>query len=846
MKHKSKKTISLILALLLVVLQCGVLSVNAASSSEGKTVYFKLPDEWKGRVDANTGETILPAAYVAGGTDGEHVPWVGEHLTLVDEANDIWSYTIPGDQTLINFNTGQQRDWQTVDLAIPGDNMIFLIDNGAGTKTATGHWEPYNTDEPRVAVSTGVFQFVGEVTINLYCYNCDNAYYTVDGGEEIVFENGQAVTIGGDIAPLSATNITLTAVKGDESYSYEYTFTKNNSRTVYAKNSAGWDDVYVHYWGGESTSIWPGVKMKKYADSEDVYYCEIPSKSTNYKFNNGGSEGTDESQQTVNLATQDIVEGVSEVYVINPLIEGESANLGEYVSLDRALSDEPVEGMPILSVDNAAPALGEEFMLNVNLQNVPQLSGYVANIVFDKNVITPVENSTVISSKLGDVITNVKSNGELSIVCSNADAVDYTEKDLLVSIPFKVVASETQQIKVSVKVADMFADEETEVSFPSSNIVAGKITVGVDKSVLEEKIAYINDLDESKFTAVSYQNALTVAKNAQSVLDSLTSTQDVVDAQVALLTQAIDALVETQGDGNYFYFKNTTQWEDVYAYWWGSEEACPAFPGITATKVDGTVNLYSVQLPEDATGLNFNNGKAGTDGGEQTDSITGEKLALGNVFVPDPNDSYEKNGGLRFRGVSEKYVPNTIYFKNVMNWDDVYTYWWGSTASECLPFPGVKPKKLAGTNDIYYVTFPEDATGFNFSNGKAGTDGGEQTSSISTFEPGKILVIDPDSAYEKNGGIRYNAYYDILEKYTTGLDVLIGDVDKDGTVRVTDATLIQKSALSEVELDDVQTFAADVNGDGAINITDATAIQKYIVKLESDSRIATYEKYFAA
>lgn len=954
MKHKSKKTISLILALLLVVLQCGVLSVNAASSSEGKTVYFKLPDEWKGRVDANTGETILPAAYVAGGTDGEHVPWVGEHLTLVDEANDIWSYTIPGDQTLINFNTGQQRDWQTVDLAIPGDNMIFLIDNGAGTKTATGHWEPYNTDEPRVAISTGVFQFVGEVTINLYCYNCDNAYYTVDGGEEIVFENGQAVTIGGDIAPLSATNITLTAVKGDESYSYEYTFTKNNSRTVYAKNSAGWDDVYVHYWGGESTSIWPGVKMKKYADSEDVYYCEIPSKSTNYKFNNGGSEGTDESQQTVNLATQDIVEGVSEVYVINPLIEGESANLGEYVSLDRALSDEPVEGMPILSVDNAAPALGEEFMLNVNLQNVPQLSGYVANIVFDKNVITPVENSTVISSKLGDVITNVKSNGELSIVCSNADAVDYTEKDLLVSIPFKVVASETQQIKVSVKVADMFADEETEVSFPSSNIVAGKITVGVDKSVLEEKIAYINDLDESKFTAVSYQNALTVAKNAQSVLDSLTSTQDVVDAQVALLTQAIDALVETQGDGNYFYFKNTTQWEDVYAYWWGSEEACPAFPGvkatpvagregyfcvelpedatglnfnngkagtdggqqtdsisgdnlkignifvpdpddsyekngglrfrgvsekyvpnifyfrntvnwetvyaywwgseeacpafpgITATKVDGTVNLYSVQLPEDATGLNFNNGKAGTDGGEQTDSITGEKLALGNVFVPDPNDSYEKNGGLRFRGVSEKYVPNTIYFKNVMNWDDVYTYWWGSTASECLPFPGVKPKKLAGTNDIYYVTFPEDATGFNFSNGKAGTDGGEQTSSISTFEPGKILVIDPDSAYEKNGGIRYNAYYDILEKYTTGLDVLIGDVDKDGTVRVTDATLIQKSALSEVELDDVQTFAADVNGDGAINITDATAIQKYIVKLESDSRIATYEKYFAA
>lgn len=185
MKHKSIKAISFILALLLVIPQCGVLSVNAASSSKGKTVYYKLPDEWKGRVDANTGEEILPAAYVAGGTDGQHVPWVGEHMTLVDEANDIWSYTIPG------------------------DGMIFLIDNDAGTKTATGHWEPYNTDEPRVAISTGVFQFVGDVTINLYCYNCDNAYYTVDGGEAVTFENGQSATIGGDTAPLSSTNITL-------------------------------------------------------------------------------------------------------------------------------------------------------------------------------------------------------------------------------------------------------------------------------------------------------------------------------------------------------------------------------------------------------------------------------------------------------------------------------------------------------------------------------------------------------------------------------------------------------------------------------------------------------------
>ncbi len=953
MKHNFKRAISLILATLLIVLQVGMVTTSAASSAEGETVYFKLPEEWKGRVDANTGEAILPAAYVAGGTDGEHVPWVGDRLTLVDAENDIYSYTLPGDQTFIIFNTGQQRDWQTVDLAIPGGDMIFIVDDGAGTKTATGHWEPYNTDEPRVAINTGVFQFVGNKTIELYCFNCNNATYSIDGGDEVPYVNGQSVTIGNDAKPLTDTSITLTAYNGDSAYSYEYTFSKNSSRTVYAKNSAGWKDVYVHYWGGESSSVWPGAKMQPYADSEDVFYCEIPSKSTNFKFNNGKGENASGVEQTQNLATQDLVTGISEVYVINPLIEGDSANTGEYTTIERALSDEPVEGMPIISVEDCAPALGEEFNLNVNLQNVPQLSGYVVNLSFDKNVIAPVENSSVISSTLGNITTNLKSNGDLTLVCSNADAVNYAEKAVLASIPFKVVADSTEQIKVSVKVADMFADEETEITFPASNLLSGKVTVGVDKTVLKEKIDFINSLEEKDYTTMTYQNAVAVAQNATAIYESVTSTQALVDEQVALLEEAIAGLEEAQAGGNcyYFennlgwdtvytywwggetpcpafpgieatpvsgrknvymvelpedvtglnfsngvqaadggqqtdsitgtkliagqiyipnpddsydknggtrfrgtvekytpniyYFRNLTEWEEVYAYWWNSSTACPAFPGIPATPVKGTDNLYSVQLPADAQGLNFSNGKQPADGGKQTDSITGAKLALGNVYIPNPDDYYEKNGGLRFRGVCEQYVPNTIYFKNVAEWDEVYAYWWGGTTA-CPAFPGVQPTRLAGTSDIYYITFPEDATGFNFSNGKPGEEGGEQTSSISTFNGGQILIIDLDSAYEKNGGTRYDASYDILDKYTIGIDVVMGDVDNNGTVNVEDATEIQRYSAELITLDDTQLFAGDVNGDGEVNVEDATAIQKYCANLEHNTSTGTNAKYLVA
>ena len=538
-------------------------------------------------------------------------------------------------------------------------------------------------------------------------------------------------------------------------------------------------------------------------------------------------------------------------------------------------------------------------------------------------------------------------------MCAGADPVNYEEKGLLASIPFKVVAENTTQIKVSVKVTDMFADEEASITFPSSNLVSGKVTVGVDKTALKEKIDYINGLDESDYTAVSYQNAVTAAKNATAVYESVTSTQDTVDAQVELLEQAIAALEETQGDGNYFYFRNTLNWDEVYAYWWGSADECPAFPGIKATQVAGRDGVYYVELPEDATGLNFNNGVQASDGGQQTDSITGDSLTIGNIFVPDPDDFYEKNGGLRFRGVSEKYVPNIFYFRNNLNWDEVYAYWWGS-ADECPAFPRVfrqpqlreqqiftryssprtqqvltlttayrlltavsRPTALRATA-LYWAmysspipmihtkrtadyaleaylksTFQTPFTSkmlqagttymftggaaqqsacrspefspknlreqmifttqlyaaldcFNFSSGKPGNEGGEQTSSITTFNPGQILIIDLDSAYIKDGGIRYDASYDVLEKYTTGIDVLMGDANNDGVVDISDATLIQKYSSSYTELDDTQLFAGDVDGDGNIDVADVTLIQKYSASIETDTNIGTYAKYIAS
>ena len=60
---------------------------------------------------------------------------------------------------------------------------------------------------------------------------------------------------------------------------------------------------------------------------------------------------------------------------------------------------------------------------------------------------------------------------------------------------------------------------------------------------------------------------------------------------------------------------------------------------------------------------------------------------------------------------------------------------------------------------------------------------------------------------------------------------LIGDVNGDGQINITDATMVQQSIAELVELTDEQREAADTDGDGKITISDATMIQKYIAEI---------------
>ena len=106
-------------------------------------------------------------------------------------------------------------------------------------------------------------------------------------------------------------------------------------------------------------------------------------------------------------------------------------------------------------------------------------------------------------------------------------------------------------------------------------------------------------------------------------------------------------------------------------------------------------------------------------------------------------------------------------------------------------------------------------------------------------------VTDADKAAVEAARAAYDALTDdqkalvdadVLKKLTDAEealseDIILGDVDGDGEITITDALLIQRYDLEMVTLNAAQLKAADVDGDGDVTILDVSWIQRYIAEI---------------
>ena len=59
-----------------------------------------------------------------------------------------------------------------------------------------------------------------------------------------------------------------------------------------------WENVNIHYWGGISSSSWPGCHMEKEEGADSIYSYEIPADSTGIIFN---SDSSGVMKQTIDI-----------------------------------------------------------------------------------------------------------------------------------------------------------------------------------------------------------------------------------------------------------------------------------------------------------------------------------------------------------------------------------------------------------------------------------------------------------------------------------------------------------------------------------------------------------------
>lgn len=169
------------------------------------------------------------------------------------------------------------------------------------------------------------------------------------------------------------------------------------------------------------------------------------------------------------------------------------------------------------------------------------------------------------------------------------------------------------------------------------------------------------------------------------------------------------------------YYKRTDNWSNVYAYYWSSQnEQLSVWPGVQMENVEG--DIYSIDLPAGSEYIVFNDGNTLKT---KDISLAGanklyadEQWSDYSVTVTDDEPATQDSSDIQDTpdtpDTSVNYEGN-VFFKNTMNWKEVYIYYWSTTDPKMTTWPGEKMNNLE--DDIYGFTLPDGVESVIFTDG---------------------------------------------------------------------------------------------------------------------------------
>lgn len=198
----------------------------------------------------------------------------GKYIDRVDNKTE---YTVKGGKL-------------TCDTKISSNSVVVLYNEG--------YTEYAPQAEVGVAENTE-FTFESEtVDVSLTLSNAESGTYTINGGEEKTFADGDKVTLTPDSDNVATLELTAKNEKGISTYE-KVVFTRKQSyqvakgTTVYFEkpDSDDWaDEIYAYVYDDDinENDAWPGVEMKKESDGKYSYTFTKDWKTPYIIFNDGG------------------------------------------------------------------------------------------------------------------------------------------------------------------------------------------------------------------------------------------------------------------------------------------------------------------------------------------------------------------------------------------------------------------------------------------------------------------------------------------------------------------------------------------------------------------------------
>ncbi len=702
---------------------------GAGTSISNYTQYMSITDNYSSDailVAANNSNAagLANSNYSKGAAPNKNVSWVESHDTYMGESGSAGLANTKGvsDSKII-------KAWAMVGSRADGTSLFF-----ARPATTMGSASTNTTWKSTAVTEINKFKnyFDGQTE---YLASSGSIAYNERGTSGVVLVNASG----------TSTSVSVTANKmAAGTYTDQITgnkFTVSGGKISGQIGSTGVAVVYNAVPDGPSASVTPGSKN---------YKTDTLTLTLKYENATGGQYAIDNGSYTSFTNGQTITIGSGLAYGTTTTVS---------VKASSATATSEVVSYTYTKVD---PSLVQKVYFDNSSYNWSDVYAYIYNADLVENAAWPgvkmtkdsstgyyvtevpegLEEGLVIFTESYSATTNrypadqedgVALNGNSMLMGANHSWTEYTAQPSTTVAPTTAPATTVAPTTEAPTEAPTTAPPVNSVLIGDANL-SGSVTISDATEIQMHSVNMITLTGDNLTAADANQDGLVNVKDATEIqmylagletsgfCGTYTGGTNPTDPTTVPVTTApattvkpTEAPTTAPVSENYIYFKNTSNWSKVNAYYWSeADTTMTSWPGQAMTSVGD--NVYRIEVPADAQFIIFN------DGSSQTDDIKleGMNKIYNNGTWSDYNDPVEPTDPTPTNptGVTE------VTFTNSLSWSGtIYCYYW-SDSELPVTWPGTAMTS-AGTNDygqaVYTFEVPSSYDKVIFTNGSSQT-----------------------------------------------------------------------------------------------------------------------------